>query len=124
MTEWVVLMVLVRRVAVTAGACAVIGAGAVVGAPLASAFTVAPAPGGATVVTTQSEARAIHNANLKPVIDAVLPGFRGIRTKESVGTLVNRYSGIAANTPGGKFETSVKGLPNRTTIYVGVLTPR
>ncbi|MBJ7290464.1 hypothetical protein [Williamsia sp.] len=122
--DWMFLMSFSRRIAVTAGACVLVGAGAALTAPVASAFTIAPAPGGAKITATQSEARAIHDANLKPALDAALPNFRGERTGKSLGTLVDEYSGKAAVTPGATFYTTVTGIPDRTYIDVGYRSRR
>ena len=117
-------MAMMRRVVVTAGACAVLGGGALMAAPVASAFTLTPLPGGASLTTNQAEAAAIHNAHVGPLVDAVLPGQRGKRTGLTAGQLVELYSGQAARTPGSTFNARVTGYPTDTSFYVGYRFPR
>lgn len=76
----------VKRRLVTIGAGVLMtAAGAIAAAPIASAVTYTPVPGGGVVHRNPGEARAIHDARVGGAVDALLPQYGRNQSGRTLG---------------------------------------
>lgn len=89
----------VKRRLFTIGAGVLLtAAGAIAAAPIASAVTYAPVPGGGVVHLNPAEARTVHDARVRGAVDALLPQYgRSSQNGLTLGQGVEFYSGQAVS---------------------------
>ncbi|WP_156354312.1 hypothetical protein [Gordonia sp. HS-NH1] len=108
----------VKRRLVTIGAGVLMTAAATIAAaPIASAVSYTPVPGGGVVHLNPGEARTVHDARVGGAVDALLPQYGRSQSGRTLGQGVQFYSGAAASL-NRTMHVDYRNLPGGTLIRI------